>query len=246
MIRVAYGGGVNSTALLVECINRKVKVDVITFADTGGEKPETYWYVNRFNEYLKSKEYPEIITVKKNGMDGGSLETECLRKHMLPSLAYGKKGCSLKYKKQPQDYYLNHLEQAQIAWANGEKITVYLGYDANEKRRVKVIDDKKYWYEYPLIEWNLGRKECLAIIDDANLPIPLKSSCFFCPASKATEIRWLKDKHPDLVKRAIDMESNARLTSLKGLGISYSWDSLLANQEIGFIYDNPLPCECYD
>ena len=39
---VAYGLGVNSTALLVEFVKRDIRPDLILFADTGGEKPETY------------------------------------------------------------------------------------------------------------------------------------------------------------------------------------------------------------
>ena len=42
---VAYGLGVNSTAMLVEFARRKIRPDLILFADTGGEKPETYRYM---------------------------------------------------------------------------------------------------------------------------------------------------------------------------------------------------------
>lgn len=38
---VAYGLGVNSTAMLVEFARRGIRPDLILFADTGGEKPET-------------------------------------------------------------------------------------------------------------------------------------------------------------------------------------------------------------
>jgi hypothetical protein len=42
---VAYGLGVNSTAMLVEFARRSITPDLILFADTGGEKPETYAYL---------------------------------------------------------------------------------------------------------------------------------------------------------------------------------------------------------
>lgn len=32
---VAYGSGTDSTAMLIECVKRKVKVDLIVFADRG-------------------------------------------------------------------------------------------------------------------------------------------------------------------------------------------------------------------
>ena len=41
---VSYGGGVNSTALLVGLHQHRIPVDLILFADTGAEHPHTYAY----------------------------------------------------------------------------------------------------------------------------------------------------------------------------------------------------------
>ena len=101
---VSYGGGTNSTAMLVGLIQKGESPDLILFADTGGEKPYTYEYIQTFNHWLTSKGAPEIITVKKAG-NGETLEENCHRKNMLPSLAYGFKSCSQKFKVQPKDKY---------------------------------------------------------------------------------------------------------------------------------------------
>ena len=55
----------------------------------------------------------------------------------------------------------------------------------------------------------------------------LRMPCFFCPASKKSEIAWLQEHHPDLLERALRIERNAqdKLTSVKGLGRSFSWGS---------------------
>ena len=55
----------------------------------------------------------------------------------------------------------------------------------------------------------------------------LRMPCFFCPASKKSEIAWLQEHHPDLLERALRIERNAqdKLTSVKGLGRSYSWET---------------------
>ena len=50
---VAYGLGVNSTAMLIEFVKREITPDMILFADTGGEKPETYAYLPVIQDYLK-------------------------------------------------------------------------------------------------------------------------------------------------------------------------------------------------
>ena len=42
---VSYGGGANSTALLIGLHQHRIPVDLILFADTGAEHPHTYAYL---------------------------------------------------------------------------------------------------------------------------------------------------------------------------------------------------------
>jgi hypothetical protein len=81
-------------------------------------------------------------------------------------------------------------------------------------------------------EWGYDRERCKEIIADAGLPVPVKSACFFCPASKKHEIVWLQEHHPELVERALAIERNAqaKVTSVKGLGRSFSWERYLAGR----------------
>ena len=194
VIAVAYGGGTNSTAMLVGMKNTGIRPDYITFADTGAEKPHTYEHIKVMQEWLESVGFPPIITVHKVDKNGDrlTLEQNCLKKKMLPSIAYGFKTCSKKYKIQPQDKYFNNLPETKKVFKEGGKITKYIGYDADEPHRAKIMDDKKYRYKYPLIEWGWGRDECIEAIKAEGLPLPHKSACFFCPASKQYEIKNLK------------------------------------------------------
>lgn len=61
---VSYGGGKNSTALLVEMRVRGIRPDAIVFADTGEEKDETYAFIERFNNWLLSVGFPSITVVR--------------------------------------------------------------------------------------------------------------------------------------------------------------------------------------
>lgn len=69
------------------------------------------------------------------------------------------------------------------------------------------------------------RDDCIRQIEAAGLPQPGKSSCFFCPSMKPDEITALREQHPDLFRRALALEDNARqnLKTVKGLGRNYSW-----------------------
>ena len=113
----------------------------------------------------------------------------------------------------------------------------YIGYDADETRRrenARAYDlrDKKYCKVYPLMEWGWTRADCIAAIQRAGLPVPGKSSCFFCPSMKKQEILMLREQHPDLLSRALTLEANARenLVRVKGLGRNWAWADFLETE----------------
>ena len=250
MLIVSYGGGTNSTALLIGMYERGINPGAILFADTGGEKPLTYCYIKIMQSWLDKIGFPPITTVKKVDKNGDilTLEDNCLDKKMLPSITYGYKTCSQKYKAQPQDKWVNNWDPAKVAWKEGRRITKAIGFDADEPQRAaKDYSDKKYNYWYPLIDWDWGRDECIEAINRVGLPLPGKSSCFFCPNSSISEIRELNALYPDLMKRALAMEENAELTVLKGLGRGrYAWSEVIATSDMFPFPNQEMPCACYD
>lgn len=88
---VSFGGGTNSAALLIGLYKHKIPIDLITFADTGAEHPHTYQFIEIINQWLAEHGMPQITVVQYVDRYGNrlSLETECLRSHTLPSIAYG-------------------------------------------------------------------------------------------------------------------------------------------------------------
>jgi hypothetical protein len=227
---LSYGAGTNSKALIVGLVERDIKPDHILFADTGGERPDTYAGIIEANEWLKSKNFPEIITVSENE----SLEENCLRRNALPGIAYGFKSCSEHYKIRPQKRWVRKNGIKDVKWI--------VGIDADEAWRAKYDEP---WY--PLIEWDWGRDECVGAIKRAGLTQPGKSSCYFCPSMRQSEIRALNQNYPDLIKRALAMEANADLTKVKGLGRSFAWADLLATDDMfPDSFNVEIACGCYD
>lgn len=249
---VSYGGGTNSTAMLVGLWEQGERPDLILFADTGGEKPHTYEHLRVVNEWCKAKGFPEIVTVRHRDSQGRelTLEDRCLENNMLPSIAYGFKACSDKHKRRPQDRFVNNWPPAQGTWLAGDVVVKLIGFDADEPHRAKIANDAKYAYRYPLIEWDWGREECVEAIARAGLPQPGKSACFFCPSSKKAEILGLAVRYPALLERAVRMEKNAKLTTIKGLGRRFAWGEFIAAQnkaaEVFCDAGNSPPCDCYD
>jgi hypothetical protein len=251
---VAYGGGLNSSAGLVLFAATGDVPDAILFADTGGEKPQTYAHVELFSRWCEAVGFPPVTVVRRS-VDHGrqkradkydTLESECLVKRCLPSIAYYHRSCSEKWKHQPQEKWANGWQPARERWTAGGRVVKAIFYDAGEAYRAKVAADEKYVYWHPLLSLNWGRAECVAALEAAGLPVPPKSSCFFCPEMTPAEIFVLP---PDLLERALAMEGNANLTGIKGLGKhEYSWSELVAGrvplETVG--RRQSAPCGCHD
>lgn len=242
---VSYGVGVDSTAMLVEMHNRGIRPDAILFADTEAEKPETYAYLPIINAWLRSVGFPEVTVVrwKPSRAPYANMEGKWLTNQTLPSLAFGFHSCAQVFKHAPMDAWVKAWAPAREAWDYGVRVRKAIGYD-NGKRdcqrsaKFNRVSDKqraaeageacRYDYWFPLQEWGIDRAQCEAIIKAAGLPVPMKSACFFCPASKPSEIVWLRDTHPVLFHRSLTIESGARdgkhgLDTVKGLGRSFAW-----------------------
>lgn len=265
---VSFGGGTNSTAMIIGMYLHKIPIDLILFADPGSEHPHTYDFLKTFEAWLQARGLPKITpvyTTDKNG-DRLYLYQECIDRKALPSIAYGFKKCSDKYKIRPQERLLSAHPQAKEIWAAGGKLQKWIGYDAGETKRLQCSmaydeKDEKYHRHFPLYEWGWDRAECRRVIERAGLPLPGKSSCFFCPSMKKKEIISLYEAHPDLFAMAVRMEQNADLTSLKGLGRDWSWSDMISaychNKEFDeaqmSLFADAVqscgcidPCGCYD
>jgi hypothetical protein len=198
---LAYGIGVDSTALLVELVARGQKPDLVLSADTGVEKPATYAYLDVIRPWMDAHDIRhELVSYTPKRFKHwppyyGLLEM-CLTNATLPSKSLGGSSCSLKYKKAPQDAFLAGWQPAKDAWARGQRVIRLIGYDAGPRDTLRAnhalsIDDPLYDCRYPLREWGWDREACEARIVAAGLPVPPKSACWLCIANRPQEIREL-------------------------------------------------------
>ena len=276
---VSYGGGKNSTALLILCQKLGIKVDLILFADTGGEIPQTYEYIEMFSDWLVNHGMPPIIIVNRREVSASAnrkvwnaaknnfyfgcktevdiqllkyliwwvgvtghhyetLEENCLVTNTLPSKAYGNSSCSVAWKIEPQNKYVNTWQPAIKAWEKGLKIRKLIGYHVKElsrlidkkTRQLRSLEDNKYIYEYPLIKHGLDDIACQVLIASVGLPVPPKSSCFFCPNRKIREILELPEElslRAELIEQVANNGIHRRdNTNVKGLGRKFTWSEL--------------------
>jgi len=253
LVALAFGSGVDSTAMLVALHIAGIRPDVITFADTGGEKPESLAHIDKINPVLASWGWPLISVCRKVPMASTGytdLYGNCLANETLPSLAFGMKSCSIKWKQVPQDQFIKGAKRGPNAcpphpiWiesqATGKRIVKIIGYDAGraDMRRSKNLPaaDADFDYAYPLQVIGWARPDCVAAITaylGADL-VPIKSACFYCPASKLWELFWLAAHHPELLERALLLERRAltgRHSRFDAVEFGASWEDLVRNAD---------------
>lgn len=253
---VNYGGGTNSTALILALHERSIPVNLILFADTGAEHQYTYHFLDVLDNWLQKHDMPTITrTQKANRLyPKDTLERLCLREECLPSLAYGHKTCSMKWKAAPNDKYVRSWLKQQNGFQD-KQVCRLMGYEKGEENRDLKMrtaqKDSQWWWLSPLITWGIDRLGCIDLIKKHGLAQPGKSSCIFCPSMRHDEIIDLAKSYPDDLERALEIERNAKphFTSVKGLGRNFSWEDFIKKWKAGECQGTetelPTICECY-
>lgn len=219
---VCWGKGVDSTAILVGLAARRIRPDLIVFADVGAEREATYDY--NIDAWLDSVGFPRPVTVRyqpknfKHWPPYHTLEENLLTNVTLPSIAYGFHSCSHKWKISPINTFLRGWSPALQCWATGGKVLKAIGFEdsPHERKRAErgcqtfaIQADERDRFElwFPLQQWGWDRQRCQQEIAQAGLPVPPKSSCYFCTAMKTWEVDELT---PDKWRRIVLIEARAR------------------------------------
>ncbi|CCW16956.1 hypothetical protein EBBID32_12950 [Sphingobium indicum BiD32] len=221
---VAWGAGVDSTAMILEMATRRQRIDMVLIAQMP-EKPETQAFIPAFRRWMDDRDIPNEIVANRPRRFGTSpayfdLLEACLINGALPSIAFGRGTCSLRWKVSPQDAWTKTWPPAQQAWATSQKVIRLIGFDSSlrDSRRyahAEGYSSSLYTYRYPLREWGWGRDACNERIRQAGFEVPA-SSCFFCTGMQCDEVRALPAWCLRLI---ILMEARAkpRLKSCEGL-----------------------------
>ena len=194
---LSFGGGVNSTALIVWL--RKTEPETfrdmhIVFSDTGGELPETYTHLAAFEGWLKDNGQKMIRVGRPD-----TLEEYCLETKSTPMSKW--RWCTDKWKIRPiQKWAEENL---------GETYTQLMGIASDEAHRAKPNQIKGITNRFPLVDQGITRQGCFKILSDAGIRGVAKSGCFYCPLMPSGQFVELKKAHPDLFARAVAMEKNS-------------------------------------
>lgn len=190
---LSYGGGVNSTALLLLMTDLGMDFEAV-YVDHGCDWPETIAYV----DMLQGK-FPITVIMpeykREKGKIFNNLYDFCEYRHMIP--AKFQRWCTANFKVAPLNRYFQ------------PPAFIHIGIDAGEKHRAKIVSEKGLDYRYLLIEHDVDRQGCIRLIESHGLPVPIKSGCYFCPFQRIGQWKLLRNTHPCLFKKAVDLEKQA-------------------------------------
>ena len=193
---VSYGGGVNSTALVIFIIEHGLPLDYVVFSDTGNEMPETIAYLDTMRKYLDGFGIPLVIVKVRNG---DSLSDRCKRRRVIPSEVW--RWCTRDMKIIPIHAFYRKLKS---------HVFQYMGIDYGEAKRMKYPKVDYVTNLYPLVDYVIDRDGCIDIVKSAGLPVPVKSGCYFCPFNNAKRWAEIYEAHPDLYEHAMRIEEGSK------------------------------------
>ena len=221
---VSYGGGTQSTALILMALNGEYgleRPDFGVYADTGGEPEFINEYVRYFIDYVKEKyDFDIFIIQNKQGLVH-KLTIEKPRvsksgKHYTSSVppyftkdSFGNIGmlmrqCTSDFKTNPIAKFINSK------LARGEKYRIWIAISFDERSRMKISTNKRRENYYPLVEHFIRRNESIDYVKKLGIKPPQRSSCFFCPFHSDRYWQWLKDFHPSEFERAVNFEKTVQ------------------------------------
>jgi 3'-phosphoadenosine 5'-phosphosulfate sulfotransferase (PAPS reductase)/FAD synthetase len=208
----SFGGGVQSMAVLVLAVQGRVQYDAMLFCNVGhdSENPATIEYVERIAKPYAAANGVELVELRKTrfGQDETLLEKLYRDERSIGIPVYLGSGmpmprnCTSKYKIELMARY-----HKQHGATEDNPCITGLGISMDEIQRMR-LDSKIKWQtlEYPLIDMRLYRRDCMRIIADAGLPVPPKSSCWFCPFHGREDWRRLKREQPEQFAKAVELE----------------------------------------
>ena len=194
---LSFGGGLNSTAMLVCLYENKQQIDEVIFADTLDEFPDTYKAIDYYENYCKKRNIP-FTRLRKDI----SLYEYCFEKKIIPSRQ--KRDCTSKFKISP---IRNYIRQK---YGKKETFVMYIGIDYGELHRMRDSNVKYIKNQYPLVDLKIDRNMCIHLLSERELLIPRKSGCFYCPFTKKSGWVEIIQKNPELTEKAIILEENGK------------------------------------
>lgn len=209
---VSYGGGVQSTALLVLAAAGHIDYRTFLFCNVGedSENPETLTYVSEIALPYAARHGLDLIELRRTRRDGSAntvLREVNEAQNWIPiplrtHVGIAHRSCTSNFKTRPVARWLKHQGATPE-----QPATVALGISTDEFQRAKTESGIPWeTLDYPLLRLRFSRELCKRVIRDAGLPEPPRSACWFCPMRSARGWAEMKLTQPERFQRCVELE----------------------------------------
>jgi 3'-phosphoadenosine 5'-phosphosulfate sulfotransferase (PAPS reductase)/FAD synthetase len=212
---VSLSGGKDSTALLLLMIERGMPIDAVISADTGMEFPEMYDHLAKVDDYLFRERGIHVTTLRHpHGFEWLMFEEPKQKKSSLENRA-----------RMGVPPYGNGWPGIRVRWCTGQLKTHLITKEVNRLKKEKnalhyvgIAADEAWRCKgevYPLVEWGITEAEALQACYDRGFDfgglyeIYHRASCWCCPFQRIDELRKLRQHHPALWAKLLDLDNRA-------------------------------------
>jgi hypothetical protein len=206
---------VQSTALLVLAATKRIDFPVFLFCNVGddSEHPDALRYVREVAAPYAAASGITLHILDRHTRDGnvetlfGRLTKEGSRSIPIPvkmsrTGAPGTRSCTADFKIKVISKWL----KAHGATKDRPAITG-LGISLDEIQRARTTSGEAVQtLVYPLLTLRMDRSDCTAVIRAAGLPVPPKSSCWFCPFHTNAAWQRQREEEPALFAQSVALE----------------------------------------
>ena len=220
---IALGMGLQSTCLyLMSSKGEFERADHAIFSDPGAEHPDTYKLIEYLKEWEKYNNGIPIHIVSKNLYQDilDNVNSTGQRWAGIPAFTENKgmirRQCTNEYKIQPLTQKIRELYGLK-RHKRMPMTEVWLGITVDEAQRMKDSPLPRVNNRYPFMELMMNRNDCKEYFEKRNFPVPVKSSCVFCPYKSDKNWVDMKKNSPESFKQAVKCDHAIRDSSKRGI-----------------------------
>jgi hypothetical protein len=209
-----YGGGTQSTALLILAARREIDFGTALFCNVGedSENPNTIAYVRDIAVPYAAKHDIDLHILQRVKRDGtpetllqrlqDSKRSITIPMRMSRTGAPASRNCTSDFKIEVVIKWL----KAHGATKDDPGVSA-IGISMDEIHRAKSHSKEPVQLlAYPLLERRMDRSDCVALIQDEGLPLPDKSACFYCPYKTLAQWKRMRQESPSLFWKSVEIE----------------------------------------
>ena len=205
---ISFGGGVQSTAMAILAAQGKIEVDAFVFVDTGFEQSIVFDFLHTHTQPMLDKAGIPFYIAKTKDYAASFGDVK------MPPFFANNKGtegrtpafCSHKWKREVFNRFCNKKFGAK-------SYDVLFGFSTDEIHRAARMKVSKKWNPvFPLLDLQMRRGDCIALVQREFNVEPPRSSCWMCPNHRQDE--WAKVMQSDDREKVIEYDEQI----LKPLG----------------------------